>query len=48
MIEPIRDMPAGTVGFRVDGDVESEDYTRVLRPGLELAAAKAWVAGAAA
>jgi hypothetical protein len=34
MIERISDMPAGTVGFRVAGDVESEDYASVLAPEL--------------
>jgi hypothetical protein len=34
MIERISDMPAGTVGFRVAGDVESEDYANVLVPEL--------------
>src|SRR4051812_43566399 len=28
-------MPPGTIGFRVDGEVEKEDYTRMLRPALE-------------
>jgi hypothetical protein len=35
MVERIEDMPEGTIGFRVDGDVEREDYTNVLRPALE-------------
>ena len=29
------DMPVGTLGFRVGGDVTREDYTSVLRPALE-------------
>ena len=35
MVERITDMPEGTIGFRVDGDVEREDYTDILRPALE-------------
>jgi hypothetical protein len=31
------DMPAGTVGFRVFGEVKREDYDDVLRPELERA-----------
>jgi hypothetical protein len=34
MVEQLPDMPAGTVGFRVDGDVEREDYDRILGPAL--------------
>ena len=37
MIERIADMPAGTLGFRVDGDVEREDYREVLAPELRAA-----------
>jgi hypothetical protein len=32
MIERITEMPAGTVGFRVAGEVERDDYTDVLVP----------------
>ena len=39
MVERIGDMPEGTIGFRVDGDVEREDYTKLLRPALEEAMA---------
>jgi len=39
MVERITDMPEGTIGFRVDGDVEREDYTELLRPALEEAMA---------
>ena len=28
------DMPEGTIGFRVDGDVDREDYTELMRPAL--------------
>jgi hypothetical protein len=35
MVERMSDMPAGTLGFRVGGDVTREDYTGVLRPALE-------------
>ncbi len=34
MIERIDDMPAGTIGFRVSGDVTADDYREVLAPGL--------------
>ena len=34
MIERLYDMPAGTIGFRVAGEVEREDYERVLVPEL--------------
>jgi SpoIIAA-like len=37
MIERIMEMPAGTVGFRVAGDVERDDYTEVLVPELRRA-----------
>jgi hypothetical protein len=39
MVERITDMPEGTIGFRVDGDVEREDYTELMRPALEEAVA---------
>jgi hypothetical protein len=35
VIERIADMPAGTLAFRVDGEIEREDYTEVLEPALE-------------
>jgi hypothetical protein len=34
MIERITEMPAGTIGFRVAGEVEREDYRDVLVPEL--------------
>jgi SpoIIAA-like len=34
MIERMQDMPAGTIGFRVAGEVEPSDYTEVLAPVL--------------
>jgi SpoIIAA-like len=37
MIERITEMPAGTVGFRVAGEVERDDYTDVLEPELRRA-----------
>jgi hypothetical protein len=37
MIERITEMPAGTVGFRVAGDVDREDYRDVLVPELRRA-----------
>ena len=35
MIEPIADMPAGTIGLRVSGRLERADYTDVLEPALK-------------
>ena len=37
MIEQLAEMPAGTVGFRVAGEVEREDYRDVLVPELRRA-----------
>ena len=37
MIERLDDMPDGTVGFRIDDDVEREDYTEILVPALKAA-----------
>jgi hypothetical protein len=37
MIEKLTDMPPDTIGFRVAGEVEREDYTDVLTPELERA-----------
>jgi hypothetical protein len=37
MIERLTDMPPGTVGFRVNGEVEREDYDDVLVPELHRA-----------
>ena len=37
MVERLEHMPDGTVGFRIDGDVEREDYTNVLVPTLKAA-----------
>ena len=38
MIERLEDMPEGTIGFRVKGEVEREDYTDVLVPALKAVA----------
>ena len=38
MIEPIADMPAGTIGFRVEGELTDADYEGTLAPGLKAAA----------
>lgn len=35
MIEQLDDMPAGTIGFRVSGEVTRADYTDVLVPELK-------------
>lgn len=40
MIERIEDVPVGTVGFRLDGDLTDADYRDVLTPGLREAAAQ--------
>jgi SpoIIAA-like len=37
MIERLEEMPEGTVGFRVTGDVSRDDYTDVLVPELHKA-----------
>ena len=37
MIERLRDMPPGTVGFRAAGEIEAEDYDEVLVPELRRA-----------
>jgi SpoIIAA-like len=37
MIEQLADMPAGTTGFRVAGEIERKDYDRVLMPELQRA-----------
>jgi SpoIIAA-like len=39
VIELVTDMPPGTVGFRVTGGVEREDYDNVLTPELNRALA---------
>jgi hypothetical protein len=40
LIERIEDVPVGTVGFRLDGDLTDADYRDVLTPGLREAAAQ--------
>lgn len=37
MIEPIEDMPPGTIGFAVSGEVGREDFRDVLMPALRQA-----------
>lgn len=37
MVERLTDMPVGTLGFRVAGDVERKDYDEVLVPELRRA-----------
>jgi hypothetical protein len=39
LIEPISDMPAGTIGFVVTGEMTDADYADVLAPALKAAAA---------
>jgi hypothetical protein len=38
LIAPITDMPAGTIGFRVTGEMTDADYADVLAPALKSAA----------
>jgi hypothetical protein len=38
LIEPIADLPAGTIGFHVSGELSDADYADVLAPGLRAAA----------
>lgn len=38
MIEPLTDIPAGTIGFRVTGEMTDADYAEVLAPALRDAA----------
>jgi hypothetical protein len=38
VIEPIEDMPAGAIGFRVTGELSDADYKDVLAPALREAA----------
>ena len=38
MIEPIEDMPAGAIGFRVEEELTEADYAEVLAPTLREAA----------
>jgi hypothetical protein len=37
MLKRLHNMPDGTVGFRIDGDVEDEDYSDILVPTLKAA-----------
>ena len=39
MVERLADMPSGTVGFRATGEIEREDYDKVMVPELERALA---------
>lgn len=39
MVERIADMPAGTLGFRADGELTEADYTGTLGPALREAVA---------
>src|SRR5437588_7861550 len=34
MLRPISDMPAGTIGFEAIGEVEDDDWERVVEPVL--------------
>jgi len=38
VIEPLKDMPDGTIGFRVTGEMTDADYTDTLVPALKWAA----------
>jgi len=37
MVEPLEDMPPGTIGFRASGHVTAEEYTDVLVPAIRAA-----------
>ena len=37
MVEPIEEMPPGTIGFRAVGELTREDYRTVLEPSLRAA-----------
>jgi hypothetical protein len=37
VIEPLQDMPAGTLGFRASGRVSREQFREVLEPALRAA-----------
>lgn len=37
MIEQLKDLPAGTLGFRAHGQVTASDYERVIVPDVEAA-----------
>jgi hypothetical protein len=37
VIERLADMPPGTIGFRVTGEIERDDYDEVLTPALQAA-----------
>ncbi len=39
MIEPLPGLPEGVIGFRAVGKIEASDYTKVLIPAVEQAAA---------
>ena len=39
MIEELKDMPAGVIGFEASGKLAAEDYRDVVLPALERAAA---------
>ncbi|MGA7396207.1 MAG: STAS/SEC14 domain-containing protein [Solirubrobacterales bacterium] len=34
MVEQIDDMPAGTIGFRAEGDLTGDDYRKIIVPPL--------------
>jgi hypothetical protein len=38
VIEALTDMPAGTIGFRVEGELTDSDYAGTLAPALKAAA----------
>ncbi|MFN8038832.1 MAG: STAS/SEC14 domain-containing protein [Acidimicrobiales bacterium] len=38
MLEPLKDLPAGVIGFEAVGEVHADDYENVLIPALEAAA----------
>lgn len=38
MLEPLKDLPTGVIGFEAVGEIHTADYTDVLRPALDRAA----------
>jgi hypothetical protein len=39
VLEPLKDLPAGVIGFEAVGEVEASDYEQILRPAVDDATA---------
>ena len=39
MLQPLPDLPAGVIGFEVDGELHADDYKQTLLPAVDEAAA---------